>query len=532
MLKSLYSGVSGMKVNQTKMDVISNNIANTSTVAFKASGTTFKDMLSQTLSSAGAPTANGRGGTNASQVGVGAVVAGVTTDMSAGAPQSTGRPGDLALDQNGFFVISDGTTTAYTRDGSFTLDENGNFISSDGSHVMGNVIDGTNKIYNDPSTNANILDVSDAGAKQDLSFGTNKPVEQLKNIIIPGSANVKNAATGDLKLKVGGTDYSFKFVGKGSSNFTGSWVVNADTTSSKGVASVDITTTPNKTITFGNADFSSFTDVINQLNAAISSAGYPDVKIMYADTTTAPPTGAVTKGSANGTAQSISLSCATTEGNLGGLKFRFVNDKNDVKALGGLNGDWKIATDATSTESVDLTNKTIHIKALTNYKTSNDIAFAINNLASGGLPANTKLETTPMDITSWDPTGIKTTIASQSTVKLTNYGISQDGTITGVYGDDSVQLGKIALASFQNAAGLMKTGGDAYVASLNSGAPQVGDAGSTGYSKITQGSLEMSNVDLATQFTDMITTSRAYQANSKSITTSDEMLQELLGLKR
>ncbi len=142
MLKSLYSAVSGLKNQQTKMDVTGNNIANVSTVAFKTSRVTFKDMLSQTLQDATAPT-EGLGGSNAKQVGLGVTVGSIDTDMSQGSLDPTGVYSDLALDGNGFFIVAqtdnnDSTkaiNVKYTRDGAFTLDSKGNLVTSDGYHV-------------------------------------------------------------------------------------------------------------------------------------------------------------------------------------------------------------------------------------------------------------------------------------------------------------------------------------------------------------------------------------------------------------
>ncbi|WP_373867063.1 flagellar hook-basal body protein [Thermobrachium celere] len=117
-------------------------------------------------------------------------------------------------------------------------------------------------------------------------------------------------------------------------------------------------------------------------------------------------------------------------------------------------------------------------------------------------------------------------------VKLTSFTIEKDGLIKAIYGDNTVVIGRIALATFQNPVGLLKLGSNLYSASSNSGEPQIGTASSPGFGTIQQGILEMSNVDLAEQFTEMIVTSRSFQANSRTITTSDELLQELLNLKR
>lgn len=147
MLRSLFSGVSGMKSQQTKMDVIGNNIANANTTAFKASRVLFKDMLSQTMQSASAPAADatkGSGGTNPKQVGLGVSIAAIDTDMSQGALQPTNRAADLAIQGNGYFIVAEkegtGAYFRYTRDGGFTLDASGNLVTSEGLHVLGSMV--------------------------------------------------------------------------------------------------------------------------------------------------------------------------------------------------------------------------------------------------------------------------------------------------------------------------------------------------------------------------------------------------------
>lgn len=137
MLRSMYSGISGMKANQTKMDVVGNNVANVGTTAFKKSGTRFSDALNQTVLYASAP-GGGIGGVNPGQVGIGTKVSGIFKNMVQGAIQPTGRPTDLAIDGDGFFVVQIGPDqNAYTRDGSFSLDTNGNLVTADGYKVLG-----------------------------------------------------------------------------------------------------------------------------------------------------------------------------------------------------------------------------------------------------------------------------------------------------------------------------------------------------------------------------------------------------------
>ena len=140
MLKSMYSGISGMKANQTKMDVVGNNVANSGTTAFKKSGVRFSDALNQTIIYSSAP-GNNVGGVNPGQVGIGVKGASVEKYMTQGAIQTTGRPTDLAIDGDGFFVIQmdkkkDVIVEGYTRDGSFSLDANGNLVTSKGYKVL------------------------------------------------------------------------------------------------------------------------------------------------------------------------------------------------------------------------------------------------------------------------------------------------------------------------------------------------------------------------------------------------------------
>jgi flagellar hook protein FlgE len=202
MLRSLFSGVSGMKNQQTKMDVIGNNIANANTTAFKASRVTFKDMLSQTTQSASSPTVaavpGNLGGTNPKQVGLGMAVASIDTDMSQGGLQPTSRATDLAVQGNGFFVVYDGVKSRFTRDGSFTIDKNGYLITAEGLKVRGQRDSGINvdaATGNVTSTTVTTTNNAHALVPDPVNpaAGDNLPLSGatgLKDIIIPRKANV------------------------------------------------------------------------------------------------------------------------------------------------------------------------------------------------------------------------------------------------------------------------------------------------------------------------------------------------------
>ena len=303
MLKSMYSGVTGMKGLQTKMDVISNNIANVNTTGFKAGRVRFEDMISQVNTRAQGPNGNGLGGSNAQQVGLGVQVGATDTLMGGGSLQTTGRDLDFGIQNgdNSFFVVSgdEGTNLQYTRDGGFYADNEGNLTTAGGYKVMG---------YKPGVVTENTEDAN-------INWGQNG--ENLVSLKIPVELTVQNE----------------------------------------------------------------------------------------------------------------------------------------------------------DGEEID--------------------------------------------------------------IDLQSYNIDNSGWITGTYSDGkSYVLGRVALTSFTNPNGLEKTGGNMYKATANSGEPINGGPSEAGFGLIRSGYLEMSNVDLANEFTEMIVASRAYQANSRSITVSDTMLEELLNLKR
>lgn len=132
----MYSGISGLRNFQTKLDVIGNNIANVNTTGFKKGRTVFKDLMSQTVSGASGPTA-GRGGMNPMQIGLGSQIATIDTIHSPGSPQYTGNTMDLAIAGDGYFQVLEGNETMYTRAGNFTMDGNGDIVDGDGRFVQG-----------------------------------------------------------------------------------------------------------------------------------------------------------------------------------------------------------------------------------------------------------------------------------------------------------------------------------------------------------------------------------------------------------
>lgn len=509
MLRSLYSGVSGMKNQQTKLDVIANNIANVNTTAFKSGRVRFQDMLSQTIRSASQPMDNGRGGINPRQVGLGMEIAGIDTITNQGNPQSTGRPLDFSIQGDGYFILSPdgGTNRVYSRDGAFTLDTNFNLVNSDGYGVLG---------Y-DPSDVLRV-NIAKSGSSGSADWT---------------AADETTALSADSSITINGVQIQFK------KDDTISTVLAKINDSLAGVTAeldgglVLTSHTGSLKVESASGDFEGI-----KLNRAASSAPQGIGLIIREDTSELDGSGIVTSGIDWSKAKiDTPVDVASSKVSINGIDFTFSN--------------------------TDATDPTTNTFMVTNLK---DVADAINNadvgvkvdfLKDGGLlicptngntsmsigPAGGVLDDNEMGIfkgLNLDVSGIELKqlrIPENSPInpdaKISSYSVSADGSILGVYDDNSIlNLGVISLAKFANPAGLLKIGGNNYTISNNSGSPSIGTGASGGRGDILQNTLEMSNVDLANEFTDMIITSRAFQANSRSITTSDEMLQELLNLKR
>lgn len=224
MLRSMYSGISGLKVQQSKLDVVGNNIANANTTAFKSQSVRFQDMLSQNMQNATSPSVN-LGGTNPRQVGLGVQVSGIYTNFTTGNMQTTGRNLDAAIDGPGFFIVGKGplpkgqdggipTTgqilgasdmdVSFTRDGSFILDKEGNLLNGDGLRIMGYSLTGTTKA----TGNAGVSITYDDQGKATMGF-VNADAEDLKAtsdelvpLRIPDSIPTKDKAGKDIEAKV------------------------------------------------------------------------------------------------------------------------------------------------------------------------------------------------------------------------------------------------------------------------------------------------------------------------------------------
>ncbi|MDR0640021.1 MAG: flagellar hook protein FlgE [Spirochaetaceae bacterium] len=475
MMRSLFSGVSGLQNHQTRMDVVGNNISNINTTGFKKGRVNFQDMLYQQLAGAARPTED-VGGVNPKEVGLGMSVASIDTIHTQGSLQSTGVGTDLAITGNGFFVLKEGTNAYYTRAGTFSADEEGNLVNpSNGWFVQGwmaQEIDGTM-----------VLDVS----------------RDTENIVIP----------------TGGKDPAreTKMVNFGCNLDKRTPYIPAEGANELDIANGTWTTSIKIYDRFGEE---------HTLRAQMTRVPDPTRPNDWEVQLAVDPEGDPEPG-ANALAVVVGLS--EDEAAAGGPSNFFVRFDNNGTLLGFTDEVGNLIGNPDTTELRMWVEFTVMTAAPGEDGPARQ-GFWMNLGAIGGF------------------TNSMTQFAEKSSTKaftqdgytmgyLENFKIDSSGTITGVYTNGTNRtLGQIALATFSNQGGLEKAGETAFVVSNNSGDANIGPSGIAGKGKIIAGTLEMSNVDMAAEFVDMIVTQRGFQANSRTIQTADQLLQELLQLKR
>ncbi len=463
-MRSLFSGVSGLKIHQTKMDVIANNISNVNTTAYKSGRVTFSDYFSQTLSSAQSGSAS-RGGINPMQIGLGANVASIDINMSQGVNQRTDRALDCMVSGDGFFIVGEGTNTYFTRDGNFGLDSYGNLVNSAGLNVMGW-----------------------------------PAVEDPKN---PGQYVASKGTVNAITLTKDQQQMPAQV-----------------TTSLETQGNINVVADPNSSVTTVEhpTTFTLFDSIGNKFT----------LKAKY-----------VWDASNDGTKE-MQLQISDNA---------YLNGNPDNAYKLTVGADGSISFDAVWDPATD-TETYYQVGDVMTFDTDGTLAddsvggmYELTVTDSGVLPADTYFGV--QDSVTIDSTGITIFDNIESTAiiekldgnppgTLTDVAIEPDGSFRGIYSNGEQRLlAFIPLAKFANPSGLQRAGGNLFQTTSNSGDFNgIGVEASGIGSSISSGQLEMSNVDIAAEFTDMIITQRGFQANSKSITTSDEMLQELVNLKR
>lgn len=700
MLRSLNSGVSGLRNHLVKMDVIGNNIANVNTIGFKTGRITFKDTMSQLLQGSTRPIGD-LGGINPMQLGTGMSVGSIDNQMTQGGLESTGKITDLAIQGDGFFVISDGTSQYFTRSGAFQFDANGKLVSpTNGFAVQGRMADENGEIGSGAAVTDLLLPFGQKTAAQpttELSLMGNLDSRSVKGTILDTSTVYG--------LELGGDDTDMNnLYAYGATDETISGLITNDTYVEVAVTSGGVTTT-NKyyyndgttsvTLADSDGEFKSLDDLITQINAdnalvqtslsngqvaftptagnndltlvissnhsslnrSLSQANDSDLDFGETSTTDTFMHKAVSSdllaNLRNASGENLGItdgdvirmnamiggtaveettltvnSAATTYGNLvtaldntlgivnpnsitidtkdgsmvvngdGGTVNEITQldiiatnaagdtsrtNFDDVFSLNsGTWGETQSAVDGTHQATMTYYDSMGNSHLLT-FSFSQDDATSNRWFWEGSVDSPSTIvggsrgviefnndgslrqfqfdnDASSLQINSNngsdDPISIALNAgtyskfdgiiqgASPSTLiatgqdgypmgSLENITISSNGEITGMYSNGiNRTLAQIVLAGFNNPSGLLKTGDNMYQISNNSGDAIIGTAGDSVSSTVTPGALEMSNVDLATEFTSMIISQRGFQANARVISTSDDLLTELVSLKR
>ena len=569
MMRSLYSGVAGLKTHQTRMDVIGNNIANVNTTAYKSSSMTFSELMSQTTQKAsGANATTGVGGTNAKQIGLGVKAGAINTAITTqGSAQSTGNPFDIMITGDNFFVVSNGSENFFTRDGSFYVDGAGNLaMTSTGYNVMGwGVDETTGNIKQDTVTALRIMSAANMTYPPEATTKAN-----ISGILDENDKDVTSANGKTVNLNffdARGYSYTAKFTFKQSGgDKTNEYSMELNKILDSTGAEIDISK-----LEFGNrsqqkmetkvtlntdaykwdgkvlktkdgtTDVANLADIFNTdgslitpaddaaaqkqqealdaiakaygyegstdefLNLYITSTVDKDKQLTIQDLL-----GNMMAGKTTDVLLPADGSAITMEGRyFEGTTVVFNKDTGKLESVGGSTTNLNVNA-AFSALGGNFSDVTIDLSECTNYDNKGTSTIGATSGDLDGLGTGRRLG---------DMIGVF---------------IQKDGMIYASYDNGMTKLlGQIATAAFANASGLEKEGDNLYSATLNSGEfDGIGVDITAGGGYMSPGQLEMSNVDLSSEFTEMITTQRGFQANSRIITVSDTLLEELTNLKR
>lgn len=512
MMRSLFSGISGLKVHQTKMDVIGNNISNVNTVGFRASTVNFTDVFYQTTQNASGPNAEtGAAGTNAIQIGLGANLASVSVDLSGtGATQRTDRGMDIMINGDAFLVVRSSGNTYFTKSGALDIDANGTlYCTTNGATVLGWGVDESGAIRKDTVSPLKLMggevSYSEPEATTDVTLSGN--IDSMDEQLVSTNEDPGYPMAVSFYDEVGELyTAKLKIVDAGTTARTG----DTPATHSYTVRVADVMNQEGKSVLKKLKD-----DGSGDYEATAIQLAFGGVELSPETTATTTPGTAKYSVDANG---EITWGADTVWPT---LTFNSETGEFYTVADSGATGG---GTTATTDAQTKLNFKILRGNGIESFPTDGaDINFsALTQYANNGVCSVKPVR--------GDTNGEN---AGHMAGTLNGFKIQTDGQIFGVYSNgDNRLLGQIAVATFANPSGLESVGNSMYAATLNSGdfdgiGVDVSEVGS-----FSVGALEMSDVDLATEFTNMITTQRGFQANSRIITTSDSMLEELVNLKR
>jgi flagellar hook protein FlgE len=569
---ALFTGLSGLDVNQTKLNVVGNNIANVNTVAFKSSRALFKPQFYVT-DNGGSPPSTDFGGTNPSQRGLGAQIESIDKDFTTGAIAPTGKNTDMAIDGDGFFVVQ-GTSQKFTRDGSFSLNTAHQLVNNNGDYVQGYQVDDKFNIIPGQLGNVTVPLGALTSAKQTenatfkgnlnangsvatgASILTSQPLELagggpmdptgtdlLTNVGVSNGTNTTAAFTNGQVISLGGT--------KGARDIpTSTFVVTGTNTVSdlmtfmqgnlgifsegNGTGQVPDDLDPNTPQPGIKLDQSPgdpagtfrmmVTGNLGKENSlSIPGSGFTDATgvspLDFADGTDAngvasDPTGESVHTSfvgydSLGTPISIGVTAILQSTSTAGNTWRFFAESPD-----NLSGTQVLDTGTLTFDStgklIDSQGTNLNIdRAGTGAKTPMSVALDFNNMTS---------------LTSTDSQLVMTAQDGNAIGTLNDFSVGADGTVTGSFTNGQTRtLGQLAMATFSNQQGLTDLGGNLFSTGVNSGPAVISTPLSLGAGAVHAGALEQSNVDLSAEFVNLITASTGFSAASRVISTSDQL---------
>ncbi len=544
MLKSLFSGVSGLRNHQMKMDVLGNNIANVNTVGYKGSRINFSEALNQTI--ANAMPGRGTGSVNPMQVGLGMKTSAIENMFTQGGLETTGVITDLAIEGEGFFVLRSGENQLYSRAGQFYFNEDGQLVNNKGLAIQGWMLNEGNK-------NSEL----GAGNLNDIVIDKNQvsQAQATQNVYLNGNLNAGLETVAEIwelseSLTSGGSNATAA-TDLNSLDQTTTPLVAGDTIDISGTNPDGSTVTATYTYTAGDT----VQNLLDAINSAYTgaTASVSDGKIVMTDDAAGESSTTIALSNGTGNTGSIDLAnfVNTTKGVTGkattsvvvydslgashNLVMEFTKTANnnewqwEVVASGGetitAGGTGTITFDSAGNLSSFVYDGGVNTLEIDPGNGANSMSIQLDvdgNEKHSGLSQFESLST--LDVREQD---------GRATGELLGININRDGTITGSFSNGEIEeLAKLALGRFANNGGLSDLGNGLYQKSIASGEEDIVNLQKGGSTSIVSGALEMSNVDLSSEFTEMITTQRGFQASAKVITTADQLLDELIRLKR
>jgi len=558
MIRSLRTGVSGLKSHQVRMDVISNNIANVNTTAFKRGRAAFNELLGQTLLGVGR-TAGGRG-INPAYVGLGVSVGSIDVNFAQGALENTGVATDLGINGDGFFVVRGGDRIYLTRAGNFTVNRFGELVTNSGLQVQGWAFDENGELRS-----AALEDVR-------VPFSATAPPKQTENIYVRGNLNAEASTQDPVSLTITSNNplyptFTFRVERNDIYEWTGSIIDENGQ-----VIATDIQITFDEDWNISSMSSSDSDVTITEIPA--SDPDDPSTFELTVNNYDPDGSGSITPFPISFTFEPLSSS---SPANPIGLELQEIGEKVTISTVvyDAQGKDSSVILEFTRINSLengdpqdewalrilDRDGQPLHTGYLAKliYDTQGTLTeiravdgSLIDDLSGDGeltLPVSLDFngdgldETFTLNLAGADDALTQYAGSTTATVRdqdgqppgsLIGFSINQEGVVELNFSNGYQQkIYQLALGSVNNVNGLQQVGDNLWSLTSSSGDLALGRAGvELNRTVIVAGTLEMSNVDLATEFTDMIVTQRGYQASARIITTSDEMLQELVQLKR